>query len=114
MILTFDFLLLIIILFDFLKKPNLPHIILISLSESEDEELLRVKPERTVAEYCWTATPFTIYYVIKKFNFESCTYLDADVYFYLSLEIIFDEFGDNAILITEHRFVPKYIKEKKL
>lgn len=116
MILTFDFLLLIIILFDFLKKPNLPHIILISLSESEDEELLRVKPERTVAEYCWTATPSIIYYIIKTFNVESCTYIDANVYFYSSPKIIFDEFNnnDNSILITEHRFSPEYRKEEKL
>ncbi len=100
--------------FNILKKLNLVNATIISLSQLEDEDLLRVKPTRTVAEYCWTATPATIYYVIKNFDVESCTYIDADVYFYSSPQIIFDEFADNSVLITEHRFSPEYIKEEKL
>ena len=100
--------------FDILKKLNLVRATIISLNELEDEELLRVKPTRTIAEYCWTTTPSTIYYVIKKFNVASCTYIDADVYFYSTPKIIFDEFSNNSILITEHRFSPEYIKEEKL
>lgn len=96
-----------------LKSLQLPKATIISLKEFEDEELLSVKPTRTIAEYCWTATSSTILYVIKKFNVESCTYLDADLFFYSSPEVIFEEMGKNSILITEHRYSPQYNKEVK-
>lgn len=96
-----------------LTELNLIHATIVSLSQLEDEELLRVKPGRTIAEYCWTATPSTIYYVIKNFNVESCTYIDADIYFYSSPQVIFDELGNDSILITEHRYSPLYRREEK-
>lgn len=99
--------------YEILKKLNLKHATIISLDQFENKELLSVKADRTIAEYCWTATPATIYYVIKNYNVESCTYLDADVYFYLSPKIIFDEMGDKSILITEHRFSPEYKRDEK-
>lgn len=98
---------------DILNKLNLAHATIIPLAQLEDEELLSIKPGRTLTEYCWTATPKTIYYVIKKFNADSCTYLDADVYFYSSPKVIFDEMGDSSVLITEHRFSPEYRHEIK-
>lgn len=99
---------------EILNKLRLTHATIISLDQFEDKDLLSVKSGRTIAEYCWTATPSTIYYVIKNFNVASCTYVDADVYFYSSPKIIFDEFADNSILITEHRFSYEYRKEEKL
>ena len=57
---------------------------IISLKEFEDEELLRIKPSRSIAEYCWTCTSSTILYVLEKYKVESCTYLDADLFFYSS------------------------------
>lgn len=99
--------------YEVLKKLNLSKATIISLSEFENDELLRVKSDRTVAEYCWTATPATIYYTINKYNLDSCTYLDADVYFYSSPKVLFDEMGDNSVMITEHRFSPEYRKEIK-
>lgn len=99
--------------YDILNKLKLNRTTVISLSEFEDEELLSVKADRTVGEYCWTATPKTIYYVIKKFNVDICTYVDADVYFYSSPKVIFDELGNDSILITEHRFSPEYKGEEK-
>ncbi|MHC1737517.1 MAG: glycosyl transferase [Ignavibacteriaceae bacterium] len=86
---------------------------LIPLKEFEDEKLLEVKPARSVAEYCWTSTSSTILYVLNNFNVESCTYLDADLYFYSSPEIIFREMGEKSILLTEHRYSPQYNKEIK-
>lgn len=96
-----------------LKKLNLSKATIISLTEFEDEKLLEVKPTRTIAEYCWTSTSSTILYVLKNFNVDNCTYVDADVFFYSSPKPIFDELGDNSILITEHRYSPQYNKELK-
>lgn len=99
--------------FNVLNTLNLKRTTIISLREFEDEDLLSVKDSRSIAEYCWTATPSTIYYIIKKYNVESCTYIDADLYFYSSPRPIFDEFGEKSILITEHRYSPEYKKEEK-
>jgi hypothetical protein len=98
---------------DLLKKMNLSKATIISLKEFEDDELLKVKSTRSIAEYCWTCTSSTILYVLEKYNVESCTYLDADLFFYSSPQPIFEEMGSSSILITEHRYSPQYNKQLK-
>lgn len=90
--------------FDVLNKLNLKKATIISLVDFESDKLLAVKPTRTRAEYCWTCTSSTILYVIEKYNVPSCTYVDADLYFYKTPKLLFDEMGDKSILITEHRY----------
>lgn len=87
---------------------NLQSVTVISLKEFEDEELLRIKPTRTAGEYCWTCTPSTIYYCIQKFNLASCTYIDADLLFYKDPSVLIEEMGNHSVLITDHRYTPKY------
>jgi hypothetical protein len=99
--------------YEILKKLDLADVTLISLSEFESLELLKVKHTRSIAEYCWTSTSSTVLYVLENYKVESCTYLDSDMCFYSSPKPIFDELGDNSILITEHRYSPKYNKEIK-
>jgi hypothetical protein len=96
-----------------LQSLQVPHMTVISLAEFEDDDLLRVKPGRSIAEYCWTCTSSTILYVLQRFHVDQCTYLDADIYFYSSPSVLFEEMGDASILITEHRYTPKYNKAKK-
>ena len=98
--------------YSYLKNANLDKATVISLKEFEDDQLLQVKNSRTKAEYCWTCTPSIILYSLTQFNLESCTYLDADLYFFSPVEKIFDEFGDNSILLTEHRYSKLDIQEK--
>jgi hypothetical protein len=87
-----------------LKELNLPNIVVVSLQEFEDEELLKIKNTRSPMEYCWTCSSNSTWYTLKKYNLESITYIDADLYFYSSPEPIFNELGNDSILITEHRF----------
>jgi len=96
-----------------LQSGELKNCTIISLKEFEDEKLLNIKPTRSIAEYCWTSTSSTILYVLNNFKVDSCTYLDADLYFYSSPKIIFDEMGEKSILLTEHRYSPQYNKEIK-
>lgn len=80
--------------------------VIIHHSRIEDDELLELKKERSKAEYCWTCTPVIIEYVLKHYQEESCTYIDADLYFFRDPRILFDEIrkADANIVITEHRF----------
>lgn len=96
--------------FDFLIRQNLSDATVISLKEFEDEELLRIKPTRSKAEYCWTCSSSTILYCIAKYNLSHCTYIDADLYFYSNPAVLIQEMGDNSIMITEHRYSPQYEK----
>jgi hypothetical protein len=94
--------------YQFLKEANLPNLTPVSLKEFEDEELLRVKPTRSAAEYCWTCTPSVILYCIQKYNLPFCIYTDADMVFYQDPQVILNELGNKSILITEHRYTKEY------
>lgn len=89
-----------------LNDLKLKHAILIHHSQIEDEELLKLKEERSKAEYCWTCTPVTIEYVLKHFGEPNCTYIDADLFFFCDPQILFDEIEEAKanVVITEHRF----------
>lgn len=92
--------------FHVLQELKLNHAVLTHYSEIEDERLLKLKKERSKAEYCWTCTPVIIEYVLKHYQEPSCIYIDADLYFFRSPQILFDEIAesDANIVITEHRF----------
>jgi len=90
--------------FNKLKELNLENVTPISLDEFENDELLKIKPDRSKGEYCWTCTPWSVLYCIEKYNLDSCTYLDSDIYFYSDPKVLIDEMGNNSVLITEHRF----------
>jgi hypothetical protein len=89
---------------EILNKMNLEFVTVISLSEFENPDLLKIKETRTKAEYCWTCTPSTIDYVLNNYNVPNCTYLDADLVFYANPKVLFDELANKSVLITEHRY----------
>ena len=101
---------------DVLKNIKLPNVILLQFSQLETDELKKVKPDRSTAEYCWTTTPFT-----PRFVFESdstvkrVTYLDADLWFRKSPNPIFIEFENSGkdVLITDHAYAPEYDLSEK-
>lgn len=99
--------------YSILQSLHLPNATVISLSEFEDEELLKVKPSRTRAEYCWTCSSSTILYVLNNYDVDHCTYLDSDLYFFSSPQSLLDEMGDKSVLITPHRYTPKYDQSEK-
>lgn len=94
--------------YNFFISKQFDYITVISLQQFENKRLLSIKEKRTPGEYCWTCTPFVIKYVLDHFKVESCTYVDADLYFFSSPQILIDEVGDSSVLITEHRYTPKY------
>jgi len=96
-----------------LTRLALPGVTVIPLEEFEDTELLKVKPTRTHAEYCWTSTSSAILYILERYGAERCTYLDADLCFFGSPQVLLDEMKDASILITEHRYTKRYDKSKK-
>lgn len=92
--------------YDVLKKENFQGVIPVLYKQIETEKLLELKKERSKAEYCWTCTPVIIEYVLDVYKAESCTYIDADMYFFGEPENVFAEIKrKNAdVAIVEHRF----------
>jgi len=94
-----------------LDRMALPGLIPIGLEELEahDAGLLEVKPTRTRAEYCWTATPAVCLYALEREpGLQAITYLDADLMFFSDPGVLFAELGDDSVLITPHRYSPRW------
>ena len=100
---------------ELLEKLKLDKIRIIRLSEIETPELESVKLDRTVAEYCWTLTPFTFDAVFSRDpNVLRVTYVDADVMLFDDPQPVFDELetSEKQILITEHDYLPHWDQTK--
>lgn len=100
-----------------LVKLKLSNVRLITLESIENERLLSVKSDRTKGEYCWTMTPFVAESVFTLVpEAKRVTYLDADLFFYDSPALFFDELerSQKKVLITEHAFAPEYAKWEEL
>lgn len=83
----------------------LKNVCVISLKEFEDDELKRIKGERTQQEYCWSCSAKAILYILEKYMIDVCTYIDADLFFYANPQVLIDELADDeSVIITEHRY----------
>lgn len=94
---------------EILRNEDKENLIVISLQEFETEEMLRIKQERTMAEYCWTCSPLTIQYVLNTYHEPICTYIDADMMFFSSPQRVFDEMKSKgcSVLIVPHRYATR-------
>jgi hypothetical protein len=94
-----------------LNKLSLNNVRLLKLSDLETAELLAVKPDRTIGEYCWTLTPFAPRFVFEADStVQRVTYIDADLWFRKHPKPIFDELdiSGKQVLITDHAYAPEY------
>ena len=95
---------------EYLKTLNNENIVVITIPEIKKmyPVLERLEKERTRGEFSWTLSSFSIQYVIRQFNVDSCTYIDSDICFYNNPQILLDELGNKSVLITEHNYTPEY------
>lgn len=99
--------------YEILKKMNLPSVILLTLNDVENTELKEVRKKRTTREYSWTLKPSVANYIFINYpDIETVMYLDSDLYFYSSLEPIYEEFKGYSVLLFPHR-LPEEKKEKE-
>jgi hypothetical protein len=94
-----------------LRELALPEVRLLPLAEVQTPELKRVRPDRTIAEYCWTLTPFTPSFVMEREpGVRRVTYLDADLYFFADPRRLLGELDASGaqVLITPHAYAPEY------
>lgn len=101
--------------YDVLTRLSLPRLTPIRLSDFENPDLLSVKKDRTVAEYCWTCAPAIIRYCLDHFRLGRVTYLDSDLFFFSSPNLLVDEMlrADGSVSLTEHRYAKDYAKKRQ-
>ena len=94
--------------YELLQKINLHNARLIPLKAIEDQELLTTKAQRTIGEYCWTCKPHLMRYIFRQDpQCQTLIYLDADIFFFNTPELIFQEFNNHSIGITPHHFASR-------
>jgi len=101
--------------YETLQILNLPELVPISLKDFEagDEELLQAKANRSPIEYYFTCTPSLPLYILRNYpEVDLITYLDADLFFFSEPYPIYEELGNNSILIIEHRY-PRNIQSRE-
>lgn len=94
------------ITFRIIEDLGITRVIPIQLNDFENEELLKVKPERKLGEYYWTCSSWLISYVIDTYHVDYCTYVDADLYIYSDPHVIIDEMerSGSSVQIVSHHF----------
>lgn len=104
------------IVYSALQQIDLPNVCLLRLRDYETRDLLRIKPERSIAEYCWTLTPFAPRFVFEiDSSISRVTYIDADLWFMKNPRAIFREFdaSNKHVMITSHGFSPEYDQSRE-
>jgi hypothetical protein len=77
--------------------------------EDNDFDLAAARGNRSLVEYYWTCTPSLLLYILSQdAQIRIITYLDADLFFFSDTQPIFDELGDQSILIHGHNYAPEY------
>lgn len=92
------------VLTDLKQEHHIP--VRLSDFEAGDEALLKAKGNRSMGEYCWTCSSSFIRYILKNYGENSCTYIDADMYFYNDPQILIDEMISvgKSVMVVPHRF----------
>lgn len=92
---------------EMLTKMNFAHIKVECIEDNMTDALLEAKGNRSRAEYCWTCGSFVTHCFLRKYNLPDITYLDSDLMFFCSPQVIFDELtSKNASVGLSPHFIP--------
>jgi hypothetical protein len=95
---------------------DLPNLVPRSLADFEaaDTQVAATRSSRSAIEYYFTCSPAWMLYVLdREVGAEWVTYLDGDLYFFVSPEPIYDELRDCSVAIIPHRFTTKIARMLK-
>ena len=67
------------------------HVVVDCIEDIDDPKLAEAKGNRSRAEFCWTCGSYTTDYFLHKYDLPDITYLDSDLMFFCSPQVVFDE-----------------------
>ena len=74
-----------------LTQMGLKQIVVDCIDAIDDSKLDEAKINRSRAEFCWTCGPYITDYFLHKYNVPNITYLDSDLMFFCSPQVILEE-----------------------
>ncbi|MDM5188748.1 glycosyl transferase [Bacillus sp. DX4.1] len=87
-----------------LTEMELKNAILIHVKEIENKELLDIKDERSLQEYCWTLkAPLCLHIFNYYSEVDHIIYCDADMYFFSNPNVILDEWWKYSVFLCPQR-----------
>lgn len=90
---------------------DLRNAVCLSISDIEeyDADMLTAKETRNIKEYIWTAKASVMLYLLKHYeDLDHIIWLDGDTFFFSSPDPIYDEWGEDSILLTDEGFNGPY------
>jgi hypothetical protein len=96
---------------ELLNKMNLIDLIPISIKDIEyfDKNIPALKGQRGEKSYIWTAKASAVLYIFDKYKeVDHIIWVDGDTEFMSNPEPIYEEWGDNSVLLTAERFEGEY------
>lgn len=67
------------------------HVVVDCIEDIDDPKLAEAKCNRSRAEFCWTCGSYTTDFFLHKYELSDITYLDSDLMFFCSPQVVFDE-----------------------
>ena len=74
------------------------------IEDIDDPELVKARNDRSRAEFCWTCGSYSTEFFLRKYELPDITYLDSDLMFFCSPQVVFDELEKKnaSVGITPH------------
>ena len=72
----------------------------------ESDLLLKSIKEDAYRYFCWILSAYFAEKLLDENNFRSITYIDSDIYFYETIDVLFNQFSDKDIGVFRHRMFP--------
>tara|TARA_A100001515_G_scaffold114207_1_gene95634 strand:- start:1766 stop:2641 length:876 start_codon:yes stop_codon:yes gene_type:complete len=72
----------------------------------ESDPFLKSIKEGEYRYFCWILSAYFSNKLLNENNFRSITYVDSDIYFYETIDVLFDQFSDKDIGVFRHRQFP--------
>ncbi|MCR5573673.1 MAG: glycosyl transferase [Bacteroidaceae bacterium] len=76
---------------DILKSIGFERVVVDCIEDISDPDLAVAKANRSRAEFCWTCGSYTTDFFLHQYELPDITYLDSDLMFFSSPQVVFDE-----------------------
>ena len=80
----------------------------INIVELINPETLPVRERTTDGQFCWVCQPLICQFILDKFHVDMVTYLEADSLFFSNPEVLFEELGEDSVLISPHNYSSQF------
>ena len=86
-----------------LERLRLPRCVAVPVDSLGDSELMRIRSQRSVSEFCWTLKSHFLLYLLEQMSLPDAVYLDSDIAFFSSPQTLYDDWGGASVYLCRQR-----------